>query len=84
MKKLVLALSFVLSASSVCADYKTTLTRLETLANQGNLHAQINLATAYRKGTGVTLDYKEAVKWFTLAAKQGDASAQYNLGVMHS
>jgi TPR repeat protein len=42
------------------------------------------LATAYRKGTGVTQDYKKAVKWFTLAAEQGDASAQYNLGVMHS
>ena len=84
MKKIVLALSILISASSVGADYKKTLSELETLANQGNLIAQIKLGTAYRKGTGVTQDYKKAVKWFTLAAEQGNAFAQYNLGVMHS
>ena len=83
MNKLVLALSFFISASFVCADFKTTLTKLETLANQGDLNAQINLATAYRKGTGVTQDYKKAVKWFTLAAEQGNALAQYNLGRLY-
>ena len=55
-----------------------------SLAEQGNLEAQIYLASAYRQGNGVPQDYKTAVKWFTRAAEQGHAVAQYNLGIMHS
>ena len=56
----------------------------KTLAEQGNLEAQIYLASVYRHGNGVPQDYKTAVKWFTRAAEQGHAVAQYNLGIMHS
>ena len=56
----------------------------KTLAEQGNLEAQIYLASLYRHGNGVPQDYKAAVKWFTRAAEQGHAVAQYNLGIMHS
>jgi len=55
-----------------------------SLAEQGNLEAQIYLASAYRQGNGVSQDYKTAVKWFTRAAEQGHAVAQYDLGIMHS
>ena len=55
-----------------------------SLAEQGNLEAQIYLASAYRQGNGVAQDYKTAVKWFTRAAEQVHAVAQYNLGIMHS
>jgi hypothetical protein len=79
-----LAISFIITSTSVSAEYAKALTDLETLAKQGDLTAQIKLASAYRKGLGVPQDYKTAVKWFTLAAEQGDAVAQYNLGIMHS
>ena len=64
--------------------YESNLDEWETLAEEGNLIAQFNLANMYREGKGVTQDYKTAVKWFTLAADQGNAVAQYNLGIMHS
>ena len=56
----------------------------KTLAEQGDLDAQMHLANVYREGKGVPQDYKTAVRWFTLAAEQGDVEAQYNLGIMHS
>ena len=85
MKKLVvLLLSWFIISTSVSAQNGTNLKRLETLAKQGDLAAQIELANGYRKGIGVNQDYKTAVKWFTLAAEQGNAEAQYNLGIMHS
>ena len=62
----------------------TALEEQKTLAELGNLEAQIYLASVYRHGNGVPQDYKTAVKWFTRAAEQGHAVAQYNLGIMHS
>ena len=58
-------------SSSVGAENEISHERLETLAKNGALASQIELASAYRKGIGVTQDYKTAVKWFTLAAQQG-------------
>ncbi len=83
MKKLVLLLSLFIISTSVSAQNGTNLKRLETLAKQGDLAAQIELANAYRKGIGVNQDYKTAVKWYTLAAEQGNALAQYNLGRLY-
>ena len=83
MKKLVLLLSWFIISTSVSAQNGTKLKGLETLAKQGDLAAQIELANAYRKGIGVNQDYKTAVKWFTLAAEQGDPLAQYNLGRLY-
>ena len=84
MKHLIFTLSLIFGSTATIADYKLTLKELETLAKQGDLKAQIELANGYRKGIGFPQDYKMAVKWFTFAAKQGDPSAQYNLGIMHS
>ena len=81
MNKLVLLLSWFIISTSVSAQNGTKLKGLETLAKQGDLAAQIELANAYRKGIGVNQDYKTAIKWFTLAAEQGNALAQYNLGL---
>ena len=83
MKKLFLLLSFIIVSSYANADNKISFKRLETLAKQGDLAAQNEVANAYRKGIGVTQDYKTAVKWFTLAAEQGNALAQYNLGRLY-
>ena len=84
MKKLVILLSWFIISNSVSAQNGANLKELETLAKKGDLGAQIELASTYRKGIGVTQNYKIAVKWFALAAEQGNADAQYNLGVMHS
>ena len=62
----------------------SALDEWKSLAEQGELDAQMHLATLYREGKDVPQDYKAAVKWFTLAADQGDVVAQYNLGIMHS
>ena len=83
MKKLVLLLSWLIISTSVSAQNEINLKGLETLAKQGNLAAQIELASAYRKGIGVTQNYKIAVKWYTLSAEQGNALAQYNLGHLY-
>ena len=83
MNKLVLLLSWFIISTSVSAQNGTKLKGLETLAKQGDLAAQIELANAYRKGIGVNQDYKTAIRWFSLAAEQGNAEAQFNLGIMH-
>ena len=84
MKNLFLFLSFIIITNYVSAQDNISLKSLETLAKQGDLGSQIELANAYRKGIGVTQDYKTALQWFTLAAEQGDPVSQYNLGIMYS
>ena len=49
-------------------DFATALKEWTPLAEQGNVHAQSNLALMYIRGDGVTQDYKKALKWYTLAA----------------
>lgn len=50
-------------------------------ADQGNIHALINLALAYREGAiGVQRDLAEAARLFSRAAEQGNGPAQSMLG----
>jgi len=84
VKKVLLSVLLIFADLAVIAGDETNLKHLETLAERGDLNAQIKLAIAYRQGIGVQQDYKTAIKWFTLAADQDSALAQYNLGVMHS
>ena len=65
-------------------DYSNALRIFTTLAEKGDMFAQLNLAKMYREGKGVSKDYKTAVKWFGLSAEQGNAAAQYHLGVAYS
>ena len=65
-------------------DYGVALQIFKSLAEKGDLVAQLNLAKMYREGKGVSKDYKTAVKWFSLSAEQGNATAQYHLGVAYS
>lgn len=64
-------------------NHKTVLQEWIPLAEQGDVHAQYNIGTAYMYGDGVVQDYKQAAKWYTLAADQGDAHAQSYLGLMY-
>jgi hypothetical protein len=56
-------------------DYATALSLFRSLAEQGDPHAQYNLAVRYERGGGVAQNYAEAAKWYGLAAKRGDAGA---------
>lgn len=97
MKKLFLLLFFITGFSSSQTwgadlakglaaaqrgDFTTALKEWTPLAEQGNIIAQYNLGSMYKKGDGVPQNDKAAVKWFTLSAEQGDAEAQTNLSVM--
>ena len=70
-------------AAAQSGDFATALKEWTPLAEQGNVHAQSNLALMYIRGDGVTQDYKKALKWYTLAAEQGSAKAQSNLALMY-
>ena len=54
-----------------------------SLAEQGNVEAQLILGSMYDIGRVVPQDYTEALKWYLLAAKQGDVRAQSKLGSMY-
>lgn len=56
----------------------------QTLADQGDANAQINLGALYDNGKGVPEDAAAAVKWYRLAALQGNRQAQYYLGLMYA
>jgi len=53
-------------------DYKTALAYLRPLAEEGDLGAQLFLATMYEDGRGVPRDYVQAYKWYTITAFEGD------------
>jgi TPR repeat protein len=63
-------------------DFKTTTELATKYANLGNIHAQVILATLYRKGEGVEADPMKAAGWYKMAAAQGDPYAQNMLGEM--
>jgi uncharacterized protein len=47
-------------------DYATAIPLSRTLADQGNVRAQVALAIIYATGHGVPQDYAEAIKWFRM------------------
>lgn len=63
--------------------YAKALKLYRSLAEQGDVKAQIMLGSMYDVGLGVSQDYLEAAKWYLLAAKQGDAKAQSKLGAIY-
>lgn len=68
------------------AQPQLTSEELLTLANNGDIEAQVQLATAYRQGDdalAVDQNMSEAYYWYQRAAAQGDSTAQYQLGLMH-
>lgn len=64
-------------------DYQTAVSEWLTLAEQGDIKAQVGLGFMHEKGLGVPQDFTKAVRWYRQAADQGDGIAQYNLGVMY-
>jgi excinuclease ABC subunit C len=65
----------------VAQDYVQAAQCYTEAAEQGHGGAQLNLATLYEHGQGVTRDQAKALTWLTKAARLGNADAQYRLGV---
>ncbi len=55
---------------------------LTEAANQGQLDAQISLASIFDQGKKVDRDRKEALKWAHKAAENGDDQLQYQVGLL--
>ncbi|MCP3851792.1 MAG: transglycosylase SLT domain-containing protein [Gammaproteobacteria bacterium] len=60
----------------------TPLSEINLQAKQGNLTAQVELATAYEHGEGITKNSEKAIKWYCKAAVKGSTKAQRNLAWM--
>jgi TPR repeat protein len=64
-------------------DFESAWFRFWTLASQGDVAAQFNLAQLYRLGHGIPADLALARRWYAAAAWQGHGYAQYNLGLIY-
>jgi len=53
-----------------------------SVAENGDVEAQLNLGLLYFNGQGVSKDYAEAYKWWQKAAEQGRPEAQFMVGVL--
>jgi uncharacterized protein len=64
-------------------DYPAALKAFKSLAEQGDVAAQINLGNLFMKGLGVKQNYAEAQRWFRNAAEQNERMAQTKLGILY-
>ena len=79
----ILLLSAIGIASPALAEnYTDPLELTVQQAKQGDLNAQIELATAYEHGEGIAKDPQKAVQWYCKAAVKGSTEAQRNLAWM--
>jgi len=65
-------------------DFAAAAEAWRSLAEEGDVAAQVALAGLYSSGLGVPLDGPEAARLYRAAAEQGDAVAQLNLGDFYS
>lgn len=56
---------------------------ISTLAQQGYVEAQVELARLYLFGISIPQNYTKAAEWFQIAANQSDRLAQYQLGQLY-
>jgi S1-C subfamily serine protease len=64
--------------------FKEAFNLWQTLAQNGDVRAQINLGTMYDSGRGVDEDPVLAARWYLKAAQQGNYGAQYNMAVLYA
>jgi uncharacterized protein len=62
-------------------NYELAFRIFMSLAQTGDITAQITIAGMYLTGRGVQQDFMEAAKWYLPAAEQGHLLAQHSLGV---
>jgi len=61
-------------------DYASARQIFQSLAEQGDVTAQFDLAVMNANGHGASPNLPEALKWYRAAAEQGDAESFANLG----
>ena len=57
-------------------NYTKAFREFLSLAEQGDIRAQINLGVMYENGQGTIKDYVHAYMWWNFAASQGDKTAE--------
>lgn len=67
-------------SGNYAAAYKAWI----TLAEQGHVVAQTNIAMMFAKGLGVPQDPAAAARWYQMAAKAGNAKALFKLATMYA
>lgn len=72
--------TLLMSVSLLSAADQEDLETLRSLANNGDVKAQLDLANRYRDGRGVAKDDAEAMKWAHRAADRGFADAMDFVG----
>jgi TPR repeat protein len=63
-------------------DYATAIPIYRSLAEKGNVSAQMRLGFFYESGTGLKRDWLESAKWFSKAADGGNESAVFVLSFL--
>jgi soluble lytic murein transglycosylase-like protein len=80
------ALLFLLLSGVVTgSEYRQLpLSQIQELAEQGDLKAQVELATALEHGEGIKRDMERAIVWYCRAAGRGSKDAQRSLGWIYA
>ena len=65
-------------------DYAEALRNWSSLAEQGNVKAQVLLGSLHRLGRGFPQDDVKAARWLRMAAEQGDIDGQVQIGQMYA
>ena len=63
-------------------DYATAISIYRSLAEKGDVSAQMRLGFFYESGAGLKRDWVESAKWFSKAADAGDESAVFVLSFL--
>jgi TPR repeat protein len=74
---------FVLGLAIADEHGASEISKLQTLAEQGDTTAQVHLGMRYQQGRGLPQDFKLAYYWYSKAANKGHDVAQRNLGLMY-
>jgi uncharacterized protein len=62
-------------------NYEKAIKIMLPLANEGDVRAQLSVASMYFAGLGVQQDYRQAIKWYRPAAEKGHPVAQHSLAI---
>ena len=76
------ACTFGQGFSALMSGPRLSVSELAPLAREGDVEAQLKLATMYYNGERASQDFEKAAEWYRKAAEQGSAEAQFSLGVM--
>ena len=69
-------------AAYEAGNYALAQREWQTLAEQGDAQAQVELGWLYGWGRGVAKDEVQAMGWYRKAAEQGNADGQSSLGIV--